>query len=173
MPTLLELKNHLRIEHTDEDTYLEALISSAIAQIENDTQRKFTETNLTLKLDGFEPEIELPVVPVAGVVSVKYVDENEQIQQLQSSDWYLDTRPMKAILSPAYLTSWPRTSDIPESVEITYTVGGGTMPTPIKQAALLLIGHWYANRETVVVGTITSQLPMAYQSIIQPYRVPF
>ncbi|WP_110642462.1 head-tail connector protein [Salinicola sp. CPA57] len=37
-------------------------------------------------------------------------------------------------------------------------------------AMLLLIGHWYVNRESVVVGTITSEMPMAVQSLIEPYR---
>lgn len=40
----------------------------------------------------------------------------------------------------------------------------------ITTAMLLLIGHWYANRESVVVGTITSELPMAVESLISPYR---
>ncbi len=40
----------------------------------------------------------------------------------------------------------------------------------ITTAMLLLIGHWYANRESVVVGSITSELPMAVNSLILPYR---
>ncbi|EDM47760.1 head-tail connector protein [Marinobacter algicola] len=40
----------------------------------------------------------------------------------------------------------------------------------ITTAMLLLIGHWYTNRESVVVGTITSELPMAVEALISPYR---
>lgn len=40
----------------------------------------------------------------------------------------------------------------------------------ITTAMLLLIGHWFENRESVVVGTITSELPMAVQALISPYR---
>lgn len=40
----------------------------------------------------------------------------------------------------------------------------------ITTAMLLLIGHWYANRESVVVGTITSEVPMAVDALICPYR---
>ncbi len=48
----------------------------------------------------------------------------------------------------------------------------GEIPTQddITTAMLLLIGHWYANRESVVVGTITSELPMAVEALIAPYR---
>lgn len=40
----------------------------------------------------------------------------------------------------------------------------------IDQACLLLIGHWYANREAVVIGTITAEVPLAVQALLQPYR---
>ncbi len=36
-------------------------------------------------------------------------------------------------------------------------------------AMLLLIGNWYANRESVVEGAM-SELPMAVSELIQPYR---
>ncbi|SDO72583.1 Phage gp6-like head-tail connector protein [Halomonas shengliensis] len=37
-------------------------------------------------------------------------------------------------------------------------------------AMLLLIGHWFENREAVVIGTITSELPLAVEALIAPYR---
>ena len=40
----------------------------------------------------------------------------------------------------------------------------------ITTAMLLLIGHWYAKGESVVVGIITSELPMAVEALIAPYR---
>lgn len=43
--------------------------------------------------------------------------------------------------------------------------------TVIGQAMLLLIGHWYANREAVIVGAAPAELPMAVQWLIGPFRV--
>ena len=37
-------------------------------------------------------------------------------------------------------------------------------------AMLLLIGHWFENREAVVIGSITAELPMAVEALIGPYR---
>src|SRR5690554_3005952 len=37
-------------------------------------------------------------------------------------------------------------------------------------AMLLLISHWFENREAVVIGTITSELPMAVDALIKPYQ---
>lgn len=41
---------------------------------------------------------------------------------------------------------------------------------PIEHGALLLIGHWYLHRESVLVGVTGSELPMATQSLWAPYR---
>ena len=42
----------------------------------------------------------------------------------------------------------------------------------VQQAALLLIGHWYSNREAVVVGASVSAVPMAVESLLW-YRKRF
>ena len=39
----------------------------------------------------------------------------------------------------------------------------------IKIGLLLLIGHWFNNREAVVIGGACSEVPMATQFIWQPY----
>lgn len=57
---------------------------------------------------------------------------------------------------------------------------GEAMPDPtgnaliitkaIRQGALLLIGHWYANREAVTTGTIATELPLATNALWLPHR---
>lgn len=41
----------------------------------------------------------------------------------------------------------------------------------VKAAMLLLIGHWYANRESVVVGQTVAEVPFAVEALLQPYRI--
>lgn len=41
----------------------------------------------------------------------------------------------------------------------------------VKAAMLLLIGHWYANRESVAIGQIVAEVPLAVESLLQPYRI--
>ncbi|WP_339492389.1 head-tail connector protein [Pseudomonas rhizophila] len=43
-------------------------------------------------------------------------------------------------------------------------------PSSFKAALLLLIGHSYANREAVVIGTITAEVPMAVESLLWSSR---
>lgn len=41
----------------------------------------------------------------------------------------------------------------------------------VRTAMLLLVGHWYENREASVVGQSVAKLPMAVESFLQPYRI--
>lgn len=43
------------------------------------------------------------------------------------------------------------------------------LPTPLKQAMLLLIGNYYANRESVAFSSVTA-LPHAYEYIIALFK---
>ena len=36
-------------------------------------------------------------------------------------------------------------------------------------AVLMLAAHWYRNRETVVVGAVSSELPMGVEYLINPF----
>lgn len=42
----------------------------------------------------------------------------------------------------------------------------------VEQAILLLVGHWYANREAVVTGTISTEVPLAVDRLLW-YRKRF
>jgi len=69
---------------------------------------------------------------------------------------------------------------IPVDQEIVVTLDPDTLePVPpfeqpitaaIRLAGLLLIGHWYANREAVAIGTISTTVPLAYDTLVRPYR---
>jgi uncharacterized phiE125 gp8 family phage protein len=56
-------------------------------------------------------------------------------------------------------------------MQISFVVGYGTpndVPKEIKQAALLLIGHYYANREAV--GSVGSEIPLGVQALLNNRR---
>ena len=41
----------------------------------------------------------------------------------------------------------------------------------IKVAIMMLVSHWYDNREAVTINGNASVLPLAYQMLINPYRI--
>ena len=53
-------------------------------------------------------------------------------------------------------------------VAVTYTAGAETCPKLAMQAMLLLIGHWYDNREAT--GSATGEIAHAVDAILKHYR---
>ncbi|MFT0518159.1 head-tail connector protein [Pseudomonas faucium] len=52
------------------------------------------------------------------------------------------------------------------------SIAYGMVLNPAIQAACLLkLGHLFANREEVVTGTIATELPLASQHLLMPYRI--
>jgi len=58
-------------------------------------------------------------------------------------------------------------------IKIRYVAGYTTIPISIKQSMLLLIGHWYANREAVLVGqgTMSKEIEFAVKSLLSIDRM--
>lgn len=66
---------------------------------------------------------------------------------------------------------WTNRKLIAEGETVPEPVGNVLIITKaIRQGALLLIGHWYSARETVVTGTIATEMPMATQALWGPHR---
>ncbi|WP_129138793.1 head-tail connector protein [Modicisalibacter coralii] len=176
MITLADAKAHLRLDadDTSEETLIQALIDAAVRYAENHTQSRFAKASKIQVLDGFpakDAAIELPWSPVIAIDSLDYIDPAGVSQAMDVSTLRLDTRPIMPRLSPQYGSDWPVTIAEPESVTITATVGYDTLPADVRLALLLLIGHWYENREQVVVGTTSSEVPLGVGSLLAPYRI--
>lgn len=74
---------------------------------------------------------------------------------------------------------WPNVSYAPPITEqaLRYRVvyqagyaGAGDVwaaPADIQQAVLLTVGHWYENREAVIVGTNTVEIPFSARAILE------
>ncbi len=58
-------------------------------------------------------------------------------------------------------------ADLPPAVEISNEL---VINASIQLGCLMLVAHWYANREAVITGTIVSELPLATEHLWAPYR---
>lgn len=166
----LELvKAHLREEDDNNDDLIDAYITAACGHIDGPAgilNRAIWPQTLELRQNVFCGPIRLPYGPVTSVLSVKYVDQSGVEQTMDSSGYVL----VGNSLTLGYGASWPTHRGDAEGVRIRYEAGYDTLPTSIHQALLLLIGHWYANRETVVLGSTAIELPMATEALLQPFR---
>lgn len=176
---LSDAKRHLRVDYDDEDAMIGALISAAVDYLDGYSGilgRALLTQTWRQDFDAFDDEMRLPVGNLLSVSSVTYYDASNALQTLSNAVY----TGLSDRLGP-YLTRkpdqvWPSGYYRPDAISVTWTAGYGataaSIPTPIKQAILLLVGHWYANREAVNVaaGIVGLELPMAVDALIAPYR---
>ena len=178
--SLAEAKAHLRVDHTDDEALIAALVTAARDLVESSTGRVLVTQTWRLDLAGFPAgagEIELPKPPCASVTSVAYTDPSGASQTLAGSDWTLvsDTGPRAAAarLMPTSGTVWPVTQDIANAVRITFVAGYGAasaVPKSLNAVLLLLLGDLYASREAQTMQAALNANPTV-DRLLGPYRV--
>lgn len=174
--TLTEAKLHCRIDGPDEDVLLGALVKAAHDHIDGYSGvlgRALLTQTWRQDFDAFSDTMRLPVGNLLAVSSITYYDSTNAQQTLASSVYtgFSDTFGPYVTRKPGQV--WPGTYTRPDAVSVTWTAGYGPaasdVPAPVKQAALLLIGHWYANREAVSADAGMS-VPFAVDALLAPFR---
>jgi uncharacterized phiE125 gp8 family phage protein len=165
------------VTNTTEDPYLNTLIGVVRHTAENVTKRRLITQTVKIYLDCFPRSawFELILPPVQSVTSLQYVDTNGVTQTLSTDAYQVSLNREIAVIRLNEGYTWPDTDDVLEGVIVTAVVGYGDaradVPAPIKQAMLLLAGHLYNQRETVVFGVIPSKVPDTFDDLISPYRI--
>ncbi|MQX34436.1 head-tail connector protein [Sinorhizobium meliloti] len=168
--TLAEAKRHLRVFHDDDDDDITSMIAAAEASIEGPSGIGIALLSQTwrLSLDQFPCEIIVPLGPVTGVTSVTYRDGAGLEQPVSGLRYDLDQQPLR--IWSARDTAWPTITCEPGAVKVTFECGHETLPQDLRWALLLLVGHFYENREAVADGGL-AELPLGVASILERYRV--
>jgi len=114
--------------------------------------------------------IEVPVSKTISVESITFKDVNGETVTLPGDQYSIDVNTVPARIVPANGGTWPYINSYsPGSIEIIFKAGewdADTVPVSVKQAMLLLIGHWYTNREAVTDKAITT-LPLAVDALLE------
>ena len=171
---LADAKRHLRVDADDENSLITLYIQVARETVENFTNRSLITQERTAKLDFFPNLILLPNGPVQTGVTIEYYNESNVLTTLSTSEYYEDVSSDVARLEP--VNYWPSTYDRPNAVEITYNAGYGSsgtdVPSPLRHAMLLIIGHLYENRQNVIMSgspTAVLTIPMGAEVLMNPY----
>lgn len=156
-----------------EDTLITNLITVARETCENITNRALATQTLTLSMDYFPPgNIRLPRPPLVSVTSIKYRDSAGTDTTWAAANYIVDIAKEPGEVSLAYGIEYPLFTPYPTSaVKIEYIAGYTTdCPLCIKQAMLLLIAHFYENREEYIVGQTIAKVPRAVDDLLADYR---
>lgn len=177
-----EAKLHCRIDTSADDTLITMLIAAARRKVEADANRALITQTWELVLDVFPTQtfIELPLPPLQSVSSIKYYDNSASpVETTFASTNYLVCidNQYGGLIVLKDSASWPVMTNPLEkgAVRIKFVCGYGAaaaVPEIYKQAMLLLIGHWYENREAIqVTGAVPKEVPLAYEALIWQERV--
>jgi uncharacterized phiE125 gp8 family phage protein len=181
--TLAEAKLHLRVDTADEDALIDTLIRAARQYVETFTRRALIAQTWDDKRDEFpcgDGTIELPIAGVSSVTSISYVDTNGDTQTWSASLYQTDLpsgpKAPFARICPAYAQYYPQTRTQMNAVTVRFVAGYGTtsaaVPESLKAGIKLLIGHWFMNREAVMVGVGIGAVavPATVDWLLWPYR---
>ena len=128
--------------------------------------------------------IDLLIHPVQSV-TVSYEDTNDATQTWAASNYELQVSKYRSILMktdkdvdfPTLSTSDPRPITITITAGYSNTTDQATIvlrrakvPPSAKMAMLMLIAHWFRNKESVLVGSISKEIEQGYKSLIRTIR---
>lgn len=157
--TLTEAKNYLRVDYPEDDTLIEALITSARVRLEQYAGVAMTQRNLQViaYMDEF---IELPYVPIGNLLSVEYWN-NESWIELSEGDYNtLGSNYLKV-----YAVTYPS-----GEYRFTYTCGYCDATPTMRTAVFKMLADLYEYRESSVEASRPSaNLTTAYE-LMKPYK---
>lgn len=171
--SLADAKAHLRVDadYTEDDDLIGLLRDAAIDAVEKYCNLRLARTSgMVARFEGFGPGMRMGVGPEATVevTGVAYVDSVGDPVSIDSGGWRLDV--LGRIIPPVG-GAWPVTYG---PVTVTFDAGytDANRPPALVQAARFMLAHLYAQREAVLTGTISGELPLGFRFHCDRYRMP-
>ena len=188
-PVSLDLvKMHLRVIDVAEDALILSYVQAAREWVEHRTGHILVPRTVTQVFDHFPTWrtyngltnqiyrltgsfLELNFQPVVSVAGIAYTDMAGIARTLTDYTMTLGRAPFR--LYQSQMSGWPIT--LPNSgVVVTYAAGyvPGEEPKALIQAMILLVGHWFENRESVTIDMrgIPTEIPLGVESLCDNFR---
>jgi uncharacterized phiE125 gp8 family phage protein len=190
--SILEARQHLRVDFDDDDALISALISAARQAAETLTGRQFITARWKLVLDSFPGPslmgvpagvpftlpghaILLPKGPVQSVVVINYLDMAGVLQTMPVANYAQDLSCEPARITPVFGQIWPIPLPQIGAVSVTFDAGYGApeqVPEGIKSWIKLRVGSLYAHREDVAALSRGRIEPLPFlDGLLDPYRM--
>lgn len=169
--SLAEAKAHCRVDFSDDDTLIASLIDAAVSHI--DGEGELGRAMITQTWAQWETQSpgwpRLKIGPFQSLVSVEYYDDDSVLQEATLADFETRLQGDFVICKPKEDREWPTADTRADAIKITYTAGFGDdaadVPMGIRHAILMLVAHWYENREAISEGRMVPT-PMAVEALI-------
>lgn len=170
--SLAAAKAQLRLDHDAEDDLVAALIPAARGLVELKTRRVLIDQGWRIALDGWprRAPVRLSPLPVISVDAVTVYDEDGAPHVLAADEIEVDLVGGRLVPS----ASARRPGRALNGIEIDLSCGYGetaeAVPEPLRQAVLLLVGHWFEVREAASLGVVASPVALGFEALVAPFR---
>lgn len=155
---------------TPHDAILEDQIRTAREYIEQASGRRFMEQTLERSFSSWP--CKLDITPVQSITHIKYID-NDGVLQTLATDQYSLEQNEPPVIHRGFDVIYPVIRYVWNAVTVRVVAGYATadaVPQMAKQAILMLMAHWFENREDTSPVEIRS-VPRAVSDLIDRIRV--
>lgn len=166
-----QVKEHLRIEHSDDDAYLTSLIDAAVNFVDVDgvLGKPIIDRKFALEFRDYPTTpVRLPYANFKELDNIKVIQDGTLVTQ-DNDDFQIGSDGDFRTVEPVKGKEWPVADDVPYAYQIVYKAGlsgnAAGVPATIKHALLLLVAHWYENR-TATEATSYMPLPFGFNELI-------
>lgn len=153
---LSKVKDFLHVTGTDQDDQISSFINAAVDIIEHHTLEVLGSRTYTLYMDNWSTCVEIDKYPVSAISSVKYYDDDNNIQTLATSSYWSSLNDRALV----YIQDQPTTyADRLDRIEIAFVAGYASwraIPDNLVNTLCLIVADLYDNRSTVITGTVSN-----------------
>lgn len=170
--SLADMKSHLRVIGTDDDTYIGQLIVAARNYVQKAQGRQLVTSTLRTTLEHlWQRFVPLFPAPLQSITSITYYDDSNTSQTISSALYEVVNRRSLPGVQPVDTASWPSTYARPDAVRIVHACGYGgaaDVPQTTVQAIRMLAAYWYNVREAV--GPSMVEAPLGVRTLVDMER---
>lgn len=173
--TLAEAKAHLRLDTTDEDDLVTALIVSARHVVERQTRRALISQTWRVICDAWPDPgtFAIPLAPFISLSAIRTYDAANVATVLGTSTYYVDAQPGAARVQ--FTVQPPNPGRAIAGIEldavIGYGAGAASVPDPLRLAMRLLVARWFEARGDAAADAGALQIPPLIAALLQPFRM--
>jgi uncharacterized phiE125 gp8 family phage protein len=177
--SLDEAKIHLHRTDDAQDTLIWRLVVAARQRLEEDTGRALLTQTHDAYCDAVPSNRQplwIPKPPLVSVTTVKSYTTANVESTMSASKYLVDIASTPGRIALNDGETWPTDLRKVNALIVRYVAGYGataiSVPEPLRQAMLLIVGALFEHREQVMVSQFAGQfleLPYGYDQLIAPF----